>query len=168
AVLDEILDRIRALEATVSDILLYARPRPPRRGAVPARMLIDSAVDLVLADPKCASLEIHVSGPDVRIVCDAEQIRAVFFNIVVNAAQVLRGQGRIEIELSTHERGGERVGRIAFRDNGPGIPEDALDRIFDAFYTTRPGGTGLGLAIARRTVEAHAGRIHVGRAEAGG
>ncbi len=52
---------------------------------------------------------------------------------------------------------------IAFEDTGPGIPPEVMDRIFDPFFTTRPKGSGLGLSVVHRIVEAHRGRISVGR-----
>ena len=70
----------------------------------------------------------------------------------------------VEIEVEYYETQCNRrpaVG-VTLRDNGPGLTQEARDRIFDAFYTTKTHGTGLGMAIARRFVEAHAGRIEVG------
>lgn len=168
-VVDAILDRIRVLEGTVSEILHYARPRPPRRAAVPARMLVESAVEMTAADPRFHGIEVSISGPDMMLYCDAEQIQAVFLNLAVNAAHAIGGKGRLEIELdSAEDGGGVPRGRVIFRDTGPGVPEDIRERIFEAFFTNRSGGTGLGLSIARHTLEAHQGAIRVGTAPGGG
>jgi signal transduction histidine kinase len=60
------------------------------------------------------------------------------------------------------------TGTLAVTDNGPGVPTDALPRLFDPFFSLKESGTGLGLAIVRRTVDAHGGRIDVGPVESGG
>jgi signal transduction histidine kinase len=81
----------------------------------------------------------------------------VFQNILMNAAQAMDGQGRIDVTVTTtHGRC-----RIAMADRGPGMPADVRERAFDAFFTTKHRGTGLGLPIAKRVVDAHGGTIHI-------
>jgi signal transduction histidine kinase len=81
-------------------------------------------------------------------------LRQVFANLLTNAAQA-RPDGQIQIRAT---RDGEGV-RIVVEDDGPGIPEEVGDRLFDLYFTTKSGGTGLGLAIARRFVERHGGTL---------
>ena len=91
--------------------------------------------------------------------CNAGRLNQVFLNLLLNAAQAVAGEGRIRIQTAA---GGNEL-RIAVSDNGCGIAEQDLARIFDPFYTTRPvgSGTGLGLPVARDIVRAHGGRIEV-------
>ena len=107
-----------------------------------------SGVELVLdLEPLLPSVEV-----------DEGQLRQVLLNILGNARQVMQPGGRVRV--STHPgAAGEIVIEIA--DNGPGIPQDALDKIFEPFFSKRAGGTGLGLAIARQMVENHRGHIEV-------
>src|SRR5260370_32081922 len=79
-----------------------------------------------------------------------------------NAAEAMSGsdEGSRELLIST-EQDGANGGRIAVRDWGPGLKPESLDRLFDAFYTTKPGGMGMGLSICRSIIEAHGGRVWV-------
>ncbi len=86
-----------------------------------------------------------------------DEIGQVWTNIIQNAIQAMRGEGRLRIEARVE---GDRI-RVSFTDNGPGIPPDILQRIFEPFFTTKPRGegTGLGLDICRRIVSRHLGQI---------
>jgi signal transduction histidine kinase len=88
---------------------------------------------------------------------DRDQLRQVFWNLLVNAAQAMRMGGTLSVETRRTGEGAE----VRVRDTGPGIPPALRPRIFEPFVTTKPGGTGLGLAIVRRIVEDHGGRITV-------
>ena len=84
-------------------------------------------------------------------------LQVVFQNILMNAAQAMEGQGRIDVTITQHDG---RC-RVAIADHGPGMPEEVREKAFDAFFTTKHRGTGLGLPIARRVVEAHGGTIQI-------
>jgi signal transduction histidine kinase len=86
----------------------------------------------------------------------------VFVNLLVNAAQAAAAcAGPVRVEVTTRRRGDRLVAIV--RDYGPGIAPEHLPRIFDAFFTTKPGdkGTGLGLSITRAIIEEHGGNISV-------
>ena len=102
------------------------------------------------------NLEIGVSG-SADISGDREMLQVVFQNILMNAAQAMEGQGRIDVTIT---RADGRC-RVAVADRGPGMPEEVREKAFDAFFTTKHRGTGLGLPIARRVVEAHGGTIQI-------
>jgi two-component system sensor histidine kinase HupT/HoxJ len=98
------------------------------------------------------------------------QLLQVFMNLVQNAYDAATAAGRQPPRLWVDAvAAGDRV-RLCFRDNGPGIPADRLDRVFEPFFTTKPvgKGTGLGLSISYGIVEQHGGRIGAGAAEGGG
>jgi signal transduction histidine kinase len=94
---------------------------------------------------------------------DAERIRQVMWNLLLNAAQAMPSGGMIHISAV---QVGDRI-RLMVADEGVGIPEADLQRIFDPFYTTRQGGTGLGLATVERVAREHGGSVWV-RSEPGG
>ncbi len=115
--------------------------------------------------------EIDLSGVSASRVCaDREQLRRIVENIIGNSTKYCSESPRIEI---SSQRLGSFV-RIKFSDNGPGVPPEALPRLFDLFYRTDPArakpgsGSGLGLAIVKRSVEQMGGRTFAERSESGG
>jgi two-component system sensor histidine kinase PilS (NtrC family) len=155
------------LDRIISDFLEFARLRTPRR--VPSKLArcIDDVVTLVKQNTeKSEGVTIRTTFdpalPDVWM--DDEQMRQVFMNLAVNACEAMENRGTLEIDaVST----GEPKVRIAFKDSGPGIEPDGLERMFEPFFTTKDGGTGLGLAMANKIVTAHGGSIEFKNAERG-
>jgi PAS domain S-box-containing protein len=164
AIIGEIIARLDALNLIVQDLLLYSRPREPRREAVDVATLIGSIGELLHRDPALSGVTVRVMGALDAVAGDSEQLRIVFQNLLMNAAQAMSGQGAIDVTLERDSEGH----RIAIRDHGPGMPREVRDKAFDAFFTTKHRGTGLGLPIARRVVEAHGGQIDILDAEGGG
>jgi PAS domain S-box-containing protein len=154
-VMRDIVGRIDSLSELINDLMLYARPRPPRFSHVELRPLVSDAVTIVRRDPAGQSIEITVAGEDVSASVDTEMIRATVLNLVLNAAQAMAGRGKITLTLG---RAGD-VATLKVRDNGPGIPVEIRDRIFEPFFTTKARGGGLGLPIAKRTAELHGGSL---------
>lgn len=157
AVIGDILDRITALNATMEDLLEYARPRPPRRDVVHLAALIDAVVTRCRADPCLQGVTLRGSTQACSVLGDAAMLEGVVLNLLINAGQALGGRGAVEVDTVCD--GGEV--RVSVRDNGPGIPPALQDRVFEPFFTTRHRGTGLGLAIVRRVVEAHQGKVEL-------
>jgi hypothetical protein len=109
------------------------------------------------------AIRTHV-GPDVPFVLgDRVQLLQVLLNLVVNAMDAMStvdGTERtLEIRCSAEMQNGGPRARISVRDRGVGLGNGHAERIFEAFYTTKPQGMGLGLAISRSIVEAHGGRL---------
>ncbi|MEM7235272.1 MAG: ATP-binding protein, partial [Planctomycetota bacterium] len=166
----EMVERTLALNESVNDILRYARPQTPERRDVPLGLLVEDVVSMVTKDPSFAGIEFDVQfategdrgglpiPEDVRVSCDAEMMRSVFRNICLNAAEAMAGTGRIEVSAE-FSRSTEARWVFEFRDDGPGLPSDKIDRVFEPFFTTKGAGTGLGLPIAQRVVELHGGTI---------
>jgi len=146
------------LNEIVSDFLAFGRPRPPHLEQVDVAEVIEATLALLRRDGRCpAAISFATKfDPDLPLVrADRDQLRQVFWNLFLNAAQAMGERGELRIE--TRSEGGRA--RISVQDTGLGIPSSALPRIFEPFYTTRPAGTGLGLAIVRRIVEEHGGEI---------
>jgi PAS domain S-box-containing protein len=152
----EMIKRLDGLNARVNDLLLYAKPRTPRVEAVPLRPLIDSTIALLNRDPQLAPLTIQVDGDHVSCAGDAELLREVFLNLLLNAGQAMEGRGTIRIAVA----GGTRAG-VDITDAGPGIPAEIAPKIFEPFFTTKRAGTGLGLAIVRRLLELQGGSVAI-------
>ena len=96
-------------------------------------------------------------------MADAEMLRAVLLNLVLNACQASPNTP-VDIAVGRTAAGC----RIEIADRGPGIPAPRLERVFEAFYTTKQSGTGLGLAIVKRLTELQNGRVELGRRDGGG
>jgi PAS domain S-box-containing protein len=163
-VVDTILERIEVLNDKIQELLQFSRPRPPKHGLVSADVLLQQVVELLSADPRLTDLDVEVQTEPLSIDGDAEMLREVFINLLLNAAQALDGSGKIS--LAVHETDGRCA--ITVADDGPGIPEEIRRRIFEPFFSTKPHGAGLGLATAKRVVEAHGGTISVSCPEGGG
>ncbi len=163
-VIGSILSRIDGLNEKVQDLLRYARLRRPEPAPVQLAALIRDTARLLRRDPGLRGVEVEITGDDLQVLADAEQLRDVFQNLLLNAAQAMDGKGRIEVSLSNEDG---RC-RVAVADNGPGVPGEIRERVFEPFFTTRNYGTGLGLAIARQVVEAHGGWIGLVPADTGG
>jgi PAS domain S-box-containing protein len=164
AIMGDIIARLDGLNGIVQDLLLYARPRQPKRESVHISTLIDSIGELLRRDPALAGISLQVTGDAGPISADPEQLRIVFQNLLMNAAQAMGGEGTIDISVTRHPGGC----RIDIRDHGPGMPAEVRAKAFDPFFTTKHRGTGLGLPIARRAIEAHGGHIDVADADGGG
>ncbi|HZJ71677.1 MAG TPA: ATP-binding protein [Planctomycetota bacterium] len=156
-VIGEVLARIGALNATVEDLLLFARPRAPRPGPLPLVSLVEATVSLLARDPQAAAVTVESTVEDVALWGDPEMLKAVLHNVLLNGAQAMGGQGRLRL---SSRRAGEHC-ELSVADGGPGIPPELRERVFEPFVTTKHRGTGLGLSIARRVMEAHGGAIRL-------
>jgi PAS domain S-box-containing protein len=163
-VMRDIVGRIDSLSELINDLMLYARPRPPRLNHIELRPLISDAVTIVRRDPAAQSIEMVIEGDDVSASVDDELIGATLLNLVLNAAQAMAGHGRIAVKLG--KLGDFAV--IEVRDDGPGIPPDIRHQVFEPFFTTKARGGGLGLPIARRTAELHGGSLALECPDTGG
>src|SRR3954469_25938499 len=164
AVATEIISRIDALNDLMKDLLLFARPPQPRPAPVDLTGLVKVTADLLSGHPGLKTVAIAVEGGVPPVLADAELLKIVFQNLLVNAAQAMHGRGNIAVVIGMVDGNC----RVTVRDSGPGIPPDVRQRIFTPFFTTKARGTGLGLATARRIVEAHGGSIAIACPPEGG
>jgi C4-dicarboxylate-specific signal transduction histidine kinase len=127
------------LSATIRDVLALVRSEVHRHGVV---------------------VETQLAADVPRIRGDRIQLQQVLLNLIMNALEAMSGGGdgpRVLVVRSAPEAALGVL--VTVRDSGPGLDPQQLDRLFDAFYTTKAHGLGLGLAISRRIIEAHGGRL---------
>jgi signal transduction histidine kinase len=151
--MQKITTEVQRSSRTITDLLELARRRPLKRRRIEARQLVTDAVARA-ALPAGVPVSVGVA-PGLTIDADPEQLERVLTNLLVNAAQAMNGAGQVWIDAERDA--GATVLRV--RDDGPGVPADVGDRVFEALFTTKAKGSGLGLALCRRIVEAHGGTI---------
>lgn len=157
------IQRIDSLNDKVSDLLLYARPKPPRRQTVDLLPLLGEVALSAQASTGRSGTPITVSGDRLKVTADPEMLRAALLNLTLNACQAA---GHREVDITVN--GDEEACRIAVRDRGPGIAGEIRDQVFEPFFTTRVSGTGLGLAIVKRLMELHDGSVTLADRPGGG
>ena len=161
-VIEAMIARLDVLNAKVDDILRFARPRTPTPERVEIKgVLLDAIASARAASPGCA--EITLPETDVVIRADREMLRAMLLNLLLNACQA----GSTEpIDVSVILADGWCAIDIA--DRGVGIRDEDVERVFEAFHTTKKSGTGLGLAIVRRFAHQQGGTIQLMPRSGGG
>jgi len=157
---DKLLSRLRQLERTVNDMLIFARGGDfTHQPVAVAALLDDLKQSLELQLQQCRGrLEIVDHARDATVDGVREVLLGALLNITTNAIQAAGDEVVLRIETRRLANGGSEI-RIA--DNGPGIADDIKERIFEPFFTTRGTGTGLGLAVVRAVMEGHRGEVAV-------
>jgi PAS domain S-box-containing protein len=161
-ILQAMIERIDTLNAKVNDLLRFARPRTPVLQPTEIAPLIREAIVSAQAAAGVDCPTIEYAPTPLVVEADAEMLRAALLNLILNACQA--GGRSVEVISSI---AGNRC-RIAVLDRGVGIPDEIMDHVFDAFYTTKKSGTGLGLPIVKRLTELQGGTIGLRRREGGG
>jgi signal transduction histidine kinase len=144
------------LNNLVTDMLDLSKPRKADAEAVNVAALARDVVNLAARTERSGTGDVHVVyvGPEAETLarCDGAQMRQVLWNLVRNAVQA-SGAG-VTVTVRVEPRGKEVI--LSVEDKGPGIPEEAKARLFEAFYTTRSHGVGIGLAVVKRIIDEHA------------
>ena len=147
----DVIGRIRAL----------IKKAPPRKEAFDINEAIHEVVGLTRGEvvKNNVSVQTQLAEGLPRIQGDTIQLQQVILNLIINAFEAMSGisDGPRELLISTMRDAGGVL--VAVRDSGPGLSPGDFERLFDAFYTTKPDGMGMGLSICRSIIEAHGGRI---------
>jgi signal transduction histidine kinase len=151
----------RRLSRLLTNLLDFARPRRPQLKKVDVGRLVESVANLArpTAERSGVALKMEIATGLPSIECDPEQIQQVVLNLTLNAIQSMPEGGTARIGVLGRDTGV----LVEVRDEGCGVAEESLDRIFDPFYTTKDQGTGLGLSVAHQIVSQHGGMIKVQR-----
>jgi signal transduction histidine kinase len=162
-----IFREVKRLEQTAQSFLDFARLPTPAVAPCDLRHIIEGAWELVRARTRSQEVELKITAPaePVIVAVDEGQLTTVLVNLFLNALDVVSKGGTLEARLSSKENGGVSMSVL---DNGPGIPRDVLDRLFQPFATNKPHGTGLGLYLSARILAEHGGSITGGNRPEGG
>ena len=154
----KVLDKqIDIANKIVTDLLDFTRIRPPSQVRVDLKNLINESLSWTTV-PEQVSVHVNLNGHSQQVRTDPEQMSRVFSNIISNAVQAMNGKTG-ELNISTGAD--DNFVSVIFQDNGCGIPEENMEKIFEPLFTTKPKGIGLGLAISKRLVEQNGGKIEV-------
>jgi C4-dicarboxylate-specific signal transduction histidine kinase len=147
----DIIGRIRAM----------VKKAPERKEDLKVNEAISEVIELARAEIYKHGVELRTTLGEAlpTIQCDRVQLQQVVLNLITNAVEAMSemAEGRRELAIISQSEADGIL--VAVRDSGPGLPEPALERAFDAFYTTKSTGLGMGLSICRSIVEAHGGRL---------
>lgn len=150
------------LNDLITDMLDLSRPRVPSKEPLDLAALARDVVALAAQSGRGADVQVRYDGPDVlEVVADPAQMRQVLWNLLRNAVQASSAGAEVTVRL--HPEEGRVVLSIA--DHGPGIPPEARERLFDAFFTTRSHGVGIGLAVVKRILDDHGFTVEVDTGE---
>ena len=159
---------MRRLNGIVQNFLRFSRPPALHLGSLGPNDLLRHAHALVEPEAKERDIELALELEDdlPEIAADENQMSQAILNILINAFQATGANPRVVLSSRLAQSGDEVLLRIC--DNGHGVPERDLERIFEFYYTTKDSGTGLGLSIAQRIVHQHGGTIEIDSAEGRG
>jgi len=162
--MDIVVHETDRLNSIITDFLDYARPKNTQAEKIALGQAIDETV-MLLKNSKKFNQNIAITcdiDPRIRLSGDAQRMRQVFWNLLINACQAMPDGGVITISAAMSPAVDDKAWcQIIITDTGLGIARESRDKIFDPFFTTKTEGTGLGLAIVYRIVEDHEGTISV-------
>jgi two-component system NtrC family sensor kinase len=161
--LEKIVGQATRCRDIIRGLLDFSRQRKPDKTLSNINTVMEQCLSFV--ENQALFLNINITKnfqEDLpMMVIDASQIERVIMNMIINAAEAMEGEG--DLILTTRSVQGDSFVELEFRDTGPGISEENIEKIFDPFFTTKDvgHGTGLGLAISFGVVKAHSGTISV-------
>jgi two-component system sensor histidine kinase HydH len=154
------IEEVDRLNRVISELLEFARPTELSLKPTAVNDLLENSVRLIQkeASTKDIKIDLKLSEDALTANIDSDRFSQCLLNLYINALQAMDKGGQLSIENTVSDEGWIN---IQVRDTGTGIKPDALSRIFDPYFTTKPKGTGLGLAIVHKIMEAHNGQIKV-------
>lgn len=165
-ILNDIIGQTIRVKRIVGDLLEFARGKEPVMRRVNLNEIIMASYKLVstATNTEGVSLDINTNSEAIMIDADPEQMERVFINLFSNAIDAMSGKGNLTIRLTKEAN----FVTIEVSDTGKGMSADAVEKIFEPFYTTKDKGTGLGLAIVFNIIKKHGGDISVDSEEGKG
>ncbi len=157
-----ISEQVSNLENILNNILATANPPKPQQNLVNLQHLIEQVITILKNAIKRREIKLSVNMPTTELFLQGDQklLHQAFLNLLKNAIEALdETQGEKEISIRLEQA--DHHANLQISDNGPGIPENLINKIFQTFFTTKSSGTGLGLSIVHQIVEAHKGTISV-------
>ena len=167
--LEGVRHQVQRIDETVRTLLDRARPRALTLTPISLTALMQTTVDLARAQQsrrggkRGIQIDFIAPAADIIVTADTAQLEDAVLNLMINAIEAVDDFGRVTVTLSKSTPPGEEMEAavIEVSDDGPGISQENLSRIFNPFFTTSKGGTGLGLPSVRRIARVHGGSVDV-------
>jgi two-component system sensor histidine kinase HydH len=157
---DIIIEESVRLDNILTDFLNFAKPKSPNLTACKIEDVLEKNINFLASQLKEKGYIIkkYYDNDLPEINADTDMLYQAFLNILINAMQGMPEGGIIYVKVSA----GDSAVTIEFEDEGEGIPEELMEKIWDPFFTTKAKGTGLGLGIVRNIIESHDGTVSIG------
>ncbi|WP_027160125.1 sensor histidine kinase [Methylobacter luteus] len=155
-----IVQQVEAMKEMVDDFSEYAKPSKKQTADIDLPGLVQEVLALY-AVQSGVKFKVDYEAGLLMIKGDPVSIRQVLHNLIKNALEAIDAKGQIEINLNRLRKNNGNFIEIALYDDGPGIKDEQIEKIFEPYVTTKAKGTGLGLAIVKKIVEEHGGAIWV-------
>ena len=160
-ILTNIVHDTKRAGAVINGLRAMLRRKETEREPISLADAIQGVLNLVHSELIARQVEYHLRPePDLRVLADKAQIQQVLLNLVMNALEAMQSQPperrRLDLTFGRTDTG---EAMVAVRDSGPGIPQDQQEKLFMAFWTTKPQGMGIGLSISYSIIESHGGRL---------
>jgi two-component system NtrC family sensor kinase len=159
--IQEIIDQTLRCKKIVSELLEFSRQTVGKASAFSMGEMITKTLNLLINQAIFQDIEVnkYIETDMPEMAGDLGQLQQVFTNLFINAADAMKGKGRLDI--SAEYDPDRNLFVITVSDSGPGIPKELKDKVFDMFFTTKPvgKGTGLGLSISQKIINLHGGDI---------
>lgn len=165
-----IVQQVESMKEMVNAFSEYARAPKIELQVLQLDELVDQVLDLYRGENAEAVITVEFNRPLPVVEADPGRIRQLLHNLIKNAIESTRSvpDARIVVSLSAKQDDGHHLAELRVTDNGPGIPEELLETLFEANTTTKSKGSGLGMAVVKRIVEEHAGEIFAINNDEGG
>jgi len=161
-------NEVKRISDLITELLTFARSPTRALGPLNINEAVERVVPLLEPEARKHSLRLirELSPAPPLVLADADQIKQVLINLILNAIQATQPGGVVSVISRVVDREGVLTGQLEVSDTGAGIPKEQLEHIFDPFFTTKDKGTGLGLSIVHQIAIEHGGSISV-ESEAG-
>ena len=161
---DDLISEVDRINEIIEGMLSFAKPQPLKKENTQLKTILLQTIQLVSNSARKEGIEICLDyqADQDDIFADPSQLKQVFLNIIMNSIQAIENEpGKIYINVTFSDRQNKYTPEylIEVIDNGEGISNENIDKIFDPFYTTKKEGTGLGLSISYRIINQHGGDI---------
>jgi signal transduction histidine kinase len=160
----EVIDaEIHRLDRVVQMLVDFSRPVELKLIEHDLRLVIGDVLELAAAEFSTRNVNLVSRMPSAPLMVniDADLLKQAVLNVIQNGAQAMPEGGLLEVVLEEDRKSGWKTAVLRISDQGPGIPEDIREKIFDLYFTTRSGGSGIGLAMTYRILQLHHGSVEL-------